>query len=161
MKEKTISDLSRQLMVESGRVVGGFINPPLPGPIFHSPPIGTPIPGIPPSTVSSVYDGHELNLPISRHAASFLDEAVSTMKQRASQRDAGDNGERSMAKTTDIFNAWTGNNISVEDGWRFMIALKLAREVQGSYHADDYVDLAAYASLLGEEESGNPSRQKK
>lgn len=85
-------------------------------------------------------------------AHGFLEEASDTMKARAQLRDA-QGGERSMARTVAIFNAWTGNNISEDDGWRFMIALKQAREVQGKYNRDDYVDLAAYCGLLGEFES--------
>lgn len=87
-------------------------------------------------------------------AHSFLEEASQTMKARAQLRDA-QGGERSMAKTVAIFNAWTGNNLSEDDGWRFMISLKQAREVQGKYNRDDYVDLAAYCGLLGEYESGS------
>lgn len=86
-------------------------------------------------------------------AHGFLEEAVTTMRQRAQLRDAG-NGERSMARTVAIFKAWTDIDISEEDGWRFMIALKQARESQGKFNRDDYVDLAAYAGLLGECESG-------
>ena len=87
-------------------------------------------------------------------AHGFLEEASETMKARAQLRDA-QGGERSMAKTVAIFNAWTGNNLSEDDGWRFMISLKQAREVQGKYNRDDYVDLAAYCGLLGEFESGS------
>lgn len=85
-------------------------------------------------------------------ADSFLEEALSVMKQRAALRDAP-GGERSMAKTVAIFNAWTDNNLSIEDGWRFMLALKQAREIQGKFHADDYADGSAYFALLGEERS--------
>lgn len=81
-------------------------------------------------------------------AADFLEEAVTTMKKRAMQRDAEQ--ERSMARTVAIFNAWTGGSMSEADGWRFMICLKQAREIQGAYLRDDYVDLAAYTGLLGE-----------
>lgn len=86
-------------------------------------------------------------------ATGFLDEAVSTLKARAVQRDAGEQGERSMSRAVNIFNAWTGGSMKTEDGWRFMIALKQAREIQGQYNRDDYVDLSAYSSLLGEEMS--------
>ena len=92
-----------------------------------------------------------------RPADSFLTAAVDTMRQRAQQRDA-QGGERSMAKTVAIFNAWTNNNLTEDDGWRFMIALKQAREIQGKFNDDDYVDLAAYCGLLGEFESQDPGR---
>lgn len=79
----------------------------------------------------------------------FLESAVTTMKERAKQRDAGD-GERSMAKTVDMFNAATGLKITEEQGWLFMVCLKVIRGMQGGYHADDYVDGAAYFGLMGE-----------
>lgn len=85
-----------------------------------------------------------------RGAVSFLNDAIGTLSARATSRDAGSTGERSMAKTVAIFNAWTGEDMSEADGWRFMLCLKQAREIQGKFHADDYVDLAGYASLLGE-----------
>jgi hypothetical protein len=55
-----------------------------------------------------------------------------------------------MARTVDVFNAITGQELSELDGWKFMIALKLARSAQGSFHEDDYVDLCGYAALAGE-----------
>lgn len=82
------------------------------------------------------------------HAHEVLQEAVATMQKRAKQRDTKQ--ERSMAKTVAIFNAWTGSQMSEADGWRFMLCLKQAREIQGAFHRDDYVDLSAYAGLLAE-----------
>ncbi len=82
-------------------------------------------------------------------AQDFLYEARQTLIDRADKRDSG-SGERSMARAVGIFQAWTGIELSEADGWRFMLALKMARERQGGYHADDYVDLCGYASLLGE-----------
>ena len=93
-------------------------------------------------------------------AHGFLDEASNTLRARAQLRDATTSGERSMAKTVAIFNAWTGSSMTEDDGWRFMIALKQAREVQGFYNRDDYVDGSAYFSLLGENQSQNPVRRK-
>jgi hypothetical protein len=104
-------------------------------------------------------DVHSKHLPKRRPAVSFLENGVKILGERAALRDQP-NGERSMAKTVAIFNAWTGNNLSVEDGWRFMIALKQAREIQGFFNADDYEDGANYFALLGEEESANEKRQK-
>ena len=93
-------------------------------------------------------------------ASWFLDNAGAAMKARAALRDQP-TGERSMQKTVEIFNAWTGCHLTVQDGWRFVIALKMAREIQGFFNADDYVDGAAYMALLGEDESTNPNRVKK
>jgi hypothetical protein len=89
-------------------------------------------------------------------ASDFLEEAVTTMKKRAMQRDAEQ--ERSMAKTVAIFNAWTGASMSEADGWRFMLCLKQAREIQGGFLRDDYVDLSAYSGLLGEHMSNLSSK---
>ena len=82
-------------------------------------------------------------------ADEFLQQGIDAMKQRAALRDTPQ-GERSTAKAVEIFNAWTGHKLSEADGWRFLIALKQAREIQGQFHADDYVDMAAYPGLLGE-----------
>jgi hypothetical protein len=37
----------------------------------------------------------------------------------------------------------------------FLVVLKIVRSRNGKYNRDDYVDLAAYAGLLGECESQN------
>lgn len=78
------------------------------------------------------------------------------MRDRAAQRDT-QNGERSMARAVAIFNAWTDYKLTEEDGWRFMIALKQAREIQGNFNGDDYEDLTAYGGLLGECISEQPA----
>lgn len=82
-------------------------------------------------------------------AHAFLKLAAGAMTERAKTRDA-QSGERSMARAVAIFRAHTGIELSESDGWRFMLALKMAREIQGDYHPDDYTDLAGYAALLGE-----------
>jgi len=56
-----------------------------------------------------------------------------------------------MARTVLAFNALTGANLTVLQGWIFMLCLKLARSQQGKYHADDFIDLTGYAVLAGEE----------
>ena len=78
----------------------------------------------------------------------FLNSALAAISQRAASRDQDQ--ERSMARTVSVFNAITGMELSELDGWKFMIALKLARSAQGSFHEDDYVDLCGYAALAGE-----------
>lgn len=75
--------------------------------------------------------------------------AAIAMKERAALRDKV-GGERSMQKTVEIFNTIRNRGLSEEDGWWFMVALKIARSQQGNFHADDYVDLAGYAGLAGE-----------
>lgn len=72
------------------------------------------------------------------------------LQERGTSRDLPQ-GERSMPRAVAIFNAMTRGAMSVADGWRFMLALKLARMMAGKYKEDDYDDLIGYAALLAEE----------
>lgn len=81
-------------------------------------------------------------------AHEFLQIALCALDDRAALRDAA--GERSMARTVAMFNALTDRRLSEDEGWLFMCCLKLARDRQGGFNADDMVDLAGYAALLGE-----------
>lgn len=92
---------------------------------------------------------HNLNR---QSAHGFLEEASSAMKQRAALRDA-DDGERTAAQIAKVFNAITGHDITEADAWMFLVVLKIVRSRNGKFNRDDYVDLAAYAGLLGECES--------
>jgi hypothetical protein len=83
------------------------------------------------------------------NAADFLREALDALEQRSALRDQP-TGERSAARAAAILTAWTGAAVSEADVWRTLVAIKLAREIQGRFHADDYADLAGYAGLLGE-----------
>lgn len=85
-------------------------------------------------------------------AHKFLEEAARQMKERAALRDSP-NGERVVETIVEMFNSLTGHELSEADGWKFLLLLKLVRSENGKYHADDYVDLAAYSVLLGECES--------
>lgn len=82
----------------------------------------------------------------------ILTDAAVTLKQRGADYDGKgyQGGERSMKATVAIFKAWTGIELSEQDGWRFMIALKMARSMTGKPKLDTYVDMAGYAALLGE-----------
>jgi len=82
----------------------------------------------------------------------FLDMANDQLKDRASQRDSPD-GERSMRRCVEAFNALYGTRLTETMGWQFMSLLKKARASQGAYRADDFVDDAAYAALAGESEA--------
>ncbi len=85
-------------------------------------------------------------------AHEFLEKGVGHMKDRASQRDAED-GERSMKRCVEAFNALEGTTLTETQGWKFMVMLKMARSVSGDFTADDYEDMAAYAGLAGESAS--------
>lgn len=85
-------------------------------------------------------------------AHEFLEKGVGHMKDRASQRDVED-GERSMKRCVEAFNALEGTTLTETQGWKFMVMLKMARSVSGDFTADDYEDMAAYAGLAGESAS--------
>ena len=85
-------------------------------------------------------------------AHEFLEKGVGHMKDRASQRDAED-GERSMKRCVEAFNALEGTTLTETQGWKFMVMLKMARSVSGDFTVDDYEDMAAYAGLAGESAS--------
>ena len=88
-------------------------------------------------------------------AVDFLLEASSAIDNRAQERDHA-NGERSMVRCVDMFNAFRGDAsgalgmLSEVEGWVFMALLKLARSRGGRYQRDDFVDATAYLSLAGE-----------
>jgi hypothetical protein len=82
-------------------------------------------------------------------AADFLKKGLGHMEDRAVTYDK-EGGERSMGKTIAAFNIITGYNLTEEEGWLFMEILKQVRSMQGSFKADNYEDLAAYAALRGE-----------
>lgn len=62
-------------------------------------------------------------------------------------------GERSIPKVVKCFNEITGHSINEEEGWMFMIILKLVRTQQGKFKEDSYEDMVAYGALMGEEAS--------
>lgn len=82
-------------------------------------------------------------------AADFAVAALKHMDDRASTYDAPQ-GERSMASTVDAFNALTGHKLTEEEGWKFMVLLKLSRSCQGNMKLDNYEDGCAYFALAGE-----------
>jgi len=82
-------------------------------------------------------------------AAEFLAQAQSEMEDRKQTYDRP-SGARSMMKTVAMFNALTDHNLTEEQGWKFMVCLKLARSEQGGVREDNFVDGAAYFGLAGE-----------
>lgn len=92
-------------------------------------------------------------------AVEFLQQAQSEMFGRAVTYDCPD-GERSMGKTVALFNALTGHSLTEQQGWKFMVCLKLVRSEQGDYRADNYVDGAAYFSLAGEDAAAKAVMEK-
>lgn len=83
-------------------------------------------------------------------AASILQSGLDSLLKNAALRDSP-KGERSAPRAAAILTAWTGREWSAIDVWKCLVAVKMAREAQGAVHIDDYIDAAAYFSLLGEE----------
>ena len=83
-------------------------------------------------------------------APDLLEQANQAISARAQLRDQPD-GERSMKRTVTAFNAMFGKDLTVEQGWHFMVLLKMARSAGGKAHLDDFLDGAAYFALAGEE----------
>lgn len=81
-------------------------------------------------------------------APDVLKAAIGHMEDRAKTYDKPE-GERSMPATVAAFNALTGHNLTAEQGWAFMVLLKLCRTQQGEHRADNYEDGAAYFGLMG------------
>lgn len=93
-------------------------------------------------------------------AERIMQEAIKTMAERGKTYDTTDNTvpcsedypapvERSMGKVVSMFNTLTGHTLTEEQGWDFMVLVKLARASNG-YKADNFVDGAAYFGLAGE-----------
>ena len=82
-------------------------------------------------------------------ASSILQTAAQHMQDRAATYDQ-QGGERSISKTVAMFNTLTGVGLTDEQGWLFMVCLKMVRAQQGRYRADSYEDGAAYFALAGE-----------
>lgn len=80
-------------------------------------------------------------------AVGLLTDAAQTIGARAQERDV--ESERSMAKCVAAFNVMFGQNITEEQGWLFMVLLKMSRSTVG-HRRDDFLDGAAYLSLAGE-----------
>lgn len=83
-------------------------------------------------------------------ADSLLHRAADIMAERGKQYDStGQNKERSMGRIVAAFNALYGTSLTEQQGWHFMLLVKLARQ-QTRPHADSMEDAIAYAALAGE-----------
>jgi hypothetical protein len=90
-------------------------------------------------------------------AEEILTKAAGHLADRAKTYDRPQ-GERSMEKTVQMFNTLAGTQLTTEQGWLFMVILKMVRSQQGDYKADNYEDGAAYFALAGERTSGPKKR---
>lgn len=81
----------------------------------------------------------------------FLQAAIDTQVERGEQYDSPE-GERSMGRTVQAFNAITGRDLTEAEGWLLLQVLKDVRQWQNpdKYHHDSALDGVAYASLKAE-----------
>ena len=83
-------------------------------------------------------------------APDFLAKALGHMQDRAATYDKPE-GERSMAKTVEIFNSFHGTTLTEAQGWHLMQILKDVRLfARSGCHMDSVEDCVAYAALKGE-----------
>jgi hypothetical protein len=82
-------------------------------------------------------------------ADEILQRGADHIRDRAATRDQS-NGERTMKQVVNAFNAIFGTQITEEQGWQFMVILKIVRSANGKVNIDDYEDEAAYAALAAE-----------
>ena len=85
-------------------------------------------------------------------APDILKKSAQHMLDRATTYDKPE-GERSMAKTVQAFNAITGRDITTAEGWLMLAVLKQVRAFQnpGKPHIDSLEDGPAYLALMAEE----------
>ncbi len=85
------------------------------------------------------------------NALDILNTAAAHMQARAATYDKPE-GERSMGKAVQAFNAITGRDLTEQEGWTLLAILKFVRFYQNPSvpHQDSLEDLVAYAALLGE-----------
>jgi hypothetical protein len=83
-------------------------------------------------------------------APTFLSAAAMHMRDRGEQYDRP-NGERSMARAVQAFNAITGRDLAEAEGWLLLQVLKDVRQWQRpDFHRDSAEDCIAYAALKAE-----------
>lgn len=84
-------------------------------------------------------------------APELLHKAASIMEERGKEYDRPE-GERSMGRAVNAFNAITGKDLTESEGWLLLQQLKDARQWQnpGRYHEDSAQDCIAYSALKAE-----------
>lgn len=88
--------------------------------------------------------------PITLDAAQLLQLSADTLTERGKQYDSsGANKERSMGAVVKSFNTIYGTNLTEQQGWNFMVLLKMKRGADKP-HQDSALDMIAYAALAGE-----------
>jgi hypothetical protein len=88
-------------------------------------------------------------------APDLLRRAADIIEQRGTEYDtAGKSQERSMPRICEIFGETTGRQMTIGEGYQFLIALKTARLETAPESVDSYLDRLAYQALKDEHELG-------
>ena len=103
---------------------------------------------------TKMYNGDEDEDSEPPTAPDILEAGAKHMRDRAVLYDQP-GGERSMAHAVGVFEALTGITLTAQDGWLFMVILKLVRAQKNPDHMDNYEDACAYVALLAEEQAGD------
>jgi hypothetical protein len=83
-------------------------------------------------------------------ANDFLRESAELLEERGKTYDSPD-GERSMGRAVQAFNAITTYELTEAEGWLLLQILKDVRQWQNdAYHRDSAEDCVAYAALKAE-----------
>ena len=81
----------------------------------------------------------------------ILEEARNMLATRGQEYDHEDKRERNMGRAVCAFNALLGSNMTEEEGWLFMLILKLARVTDSDFrHHDSLLDAICYSALMME-----------
>lgn len=89
------------------------------------------------------------------NASELLRRAADIIDQRGTEYDnTGINQERSMPRICQLFSETTGRQMTIGEGYQFLIALKTARIERSPDHLDSYLDRLAYQALKDEHELG-------
>lgn len=130
--------------VIAAKMLADFDNPLWMGIDLGAPPIP------PDSVIVMASKGIEESAIVTITAPDLLAKAAKHMADRAATYDKPE-GERSMGKTVEAFNAITGQNLTEAQGWLLLQVLKSVRMFQRpGYHADSAEDNIAYGGLMGE-----------
>lgn len=84
-------------------------------------------------------------------AGKLLNKAADIITERGKTHGGEEQQERNMTKCVTAFNALTGHNLPVWQGWLFMQILKMSRMTSGDLNIDDYDDNTGYAALMAEQ----------
>jgi hypothetical protein len=88
-------------------------------------------------------------------APELLRRAADIIEQRGTEYDiTGIKQERSMPRICEIFGESTGRQMTIGEGYLFLMALKTARIERSPDHIDSYLDRLAYQALKDEHDMG-------